>query len=96
MGRAFYRLPPSNAIGDFTSGKRLYHQEYDSYFATIERSSKYDQRRWQTGFEGKETNVDEKQMDFVRGSGNHVRAWRPCVTWARRDYRTCTPRSASN
>ncbi len=33
------------------------------------------QRRWQKGFDGKETNIDEKQIDFVMGSGNHVRAF---------------------
>jgi predicted CXXCH cytochrome family protein len=31
------------------------------------------QRRWQTGFDGKETNVDEKRVDYVLGSGNHSR-----------------------
>jgi hypothetical protein len=29
------------------------------------------QRRWQIGFDGKETNVDEKQVDYAIGSGNH-------------------------
>ena len=37
----------------------------------IARDGKYYQRRWQIGFDGKETNVDEKQVDFVIGSGNH-------------------------
>ena len=37
------------------------------------RNGKYYQRRWQIGFDGKETNVDEKQVDFVIGSGNHSR-----------------------
>jgi predicted CXXCH cytochrome family protein len=41
----------------------------------IERGGKYYQRRWQKGFDGKETNVDEKRVDFVMGSGNHVRAY---------------------
>jgi predicted CXXCH cytochrome family protein len=47
----------------------------DTYFAMIERGGKYYQRRWQKGFDGRETNVDEKQVDFVMGSGNHVRAY---------------------
>ena len=41
----------------------------------ISRDGKYYQRRWQTGFDGKETNVDEKQVDFVVGSGNHARTY---------------------
>ena len=39
----------------------------------IARDSKYYQRRWQIGFEGKEANVHEKQVDFVIGSGNYSR-----------------------
>ncbi len=33
------------------------------------------QRRWQTGFDGKETNVDEKRVDYVLGSGNHAKTY---------------------
>ena len=75
MGRSFYRLSPANAIEDFTPGKSFYHQASGSYFAMIERDGKYYQRRWQTGFDGRETNVDEKPVDFIMGSGNHARAY---------------------
>ena len=37
------------------------------------RDGAWFQRRWQTGFDGKETNVDEKRVDYVLGSGNHSR-----------------------
>ncbi len=37
------------------------------------RDGAWFQRRWQTGFDGKETNVDEKRVDYVLGSGNHTR-----------------------
>lgn len=33
------------------------------------------QRRWQIGFDGNSTNVDEKQVDFVMGSGNHAKTY---------------------
>src|ERR1039457_4222487 len=75
MGRSFYRLRPGNAVEDFTPGKPFYHQASDSYFAMIERGGKYYQRRWQIGFDGQETNVEEKQVDFVMGSGNHGRSY---------------------
>ena len=39
------------------------------------RDGKLYQRRWQIGFDGKETNVDEKQADFVVGSGNHSKTY---------------------
>ena len=68
MGRSFARLRPE-LVPDF--GKPFHHQASDSYFAMIARDGRYYQRRWQIGFDGKETNVDEKQVDFAIGSGNH-------------------------
>ena len=68
MGRSFARLQPEH-VPEF--GKPFHHQASDSYFAMVARDGKYYQRRWQIGFDGKETNVDEKQVDFVIGSGNH-------------------------
>ena len=68
MGRSFARLRPEH-VPEF--GKPFHHEASDSYFTTAARNGKYYQRRWQTGFDGKETNVDEKQIDFVVGSGNH-------------------------
>jgi predicted CXXCH cytochrome family protein len=68
MGRSFARVRPEQ-IPEF--GKPFHHAASDSYFTMAARGGKYVQRRWQTGFDGKETNVDEKQVDFVIGSGNH-------------------------
>lgn len=39
------------------------------------RGGKYYQRRWQIDSSGKPINVDEKQVDFVMGSGDHVRTY---------------------
>jgi len=73
MGRSFYRLPRDGP--DLAPGKPFYHAASDNYFAMIARGGKYYQRRWQIGFDGKETNVDEQQVDFVLGSGNHSRTY---------------------
>jgi predicted CXXCH cytochrome family protein len=75
MGRSFYRLTPQKVVEDFQSAKPFYHEASDSYFAMLEREGKYYQRRWQLGFDGKETNAEEKQIDFVLGSGNHARTY---------------------
>jgi tetratricopeptide (TPR) repeat protein len=32
-------------------------------------------RRWQAGFQGREENVEELSIDYVMGSGNHVRTY---------------------
>jgi len=75
MGRSFYRMNAAKAVEDFKSGLPFYHSASDSYFDVFERGGKYFQRRWQVGFDGRETNVDEKQIDFVLGSGNHGRTY---------------------
>ena len=75
MARSFYRIAAPAPAEDFKSGKPFYHEASDTYFAMIARGGKFYQRRWQTGFDGKETNVEEKQIDFVLGSGNHARTY---------------------
>ena len=75
MGRSFYRLRPAQVVEDFKAGKPFYHKASETYFAMIERGGRYYQRRWQIGFDGQETNLDEKQIDFVMGSGNHGRTY---------------------
>jgi predicted CXXCH cytochrome family protein len=72
MGRSFARVRAED-LPEF--GKPFYHQASDSYFAMITRDGKVYQRRWQIGFDGKETNIDEKQADFVVGSGNHSKTF---------------------
>ena len=75
MGRSFYRLQPATAPEDYSSGKPFYHEASDTYIQMIRRGGKYYQRRWQKGFDGAETSIDEKQADFVMGSGNHGRVY---------------------
>jgi predicted CXXCH cytochrome family protein len=70
MGRSFY---PMHA-GPLPQ-KPYYHEPSATWFAMIERAGRIFQRRWQLGFDGKETNVEEKQIDFVLGSGNHARTY---------------------
>jgi len=75
MGRSFYRLNSATAVEDFTPDKPFYHEASRSYFAMIERGGRYYQRRWQISVDGRETNIDEKQVDYVMGSGNHSRTY---------------------
>ena len=73
MGQSFYRPQPRKTVETF--GKPYYHAASDTWFEMIERNGKYYQRRWQKGFDGNEANIDEKQVDYVIGSGNHVRTY---------------------
>lgn len=75
MGRSFSRPAPGNSAAANKAPVVFYHKASDSYFTIGERDGRFYQRRYQIGFGGKETNSVEKQIDFVVGSGNHVRAY---------------------
>jgi predicted CXXCH cytochrome family protein len=75
MGRSLYRPSPQNMVEDFTTHNTLYNRASDRYYTLIKRDGKWYQRRHQLGFDGNETNVVEKQIDYVIGSGNHVRSY---------------------
>jgi predicted CXXCH cytochrome family protein len=75
MGRSLTRPSPEAMIEDFSKPIQFYHQASDQHFTIYEKDGKYYQRRHQVGFDGKETNVVEKQIDFVVGSGNHARTY---------------------
>src|ERR1035438_8025736 len=74
MGRAFRRVR-SEDINWPTPGKPWHHAASDTYFEMVQRDGAWFQRRWQIGFDGQQTNVDEKRVDYVLGSGNHAKTW---------------------
>ena len=68
MARSFYKpesIPPT----------RFYHKLSDTWYAMEERNGQYYQRRWRIGYDGNETEVQEQHIDYVMGSGNHVRTY---------------------
>jgi tetratricopeptide (TPR) repeat protein len=70
MARSFYRLTPENM-----TAASYYHRPSDTYYEMVRRDGHYFQRQYQTGFDGKPANVRETEIDFVLGSGNHVRSY---------------------
>ncbi len=74
MGRSFQNVT-LDTMEKFPAGQAYFHAPSKSYFSIVERDGKVFERRWQTGFDGKETNVEEKQIDYVLGSGNHGRTY---------------------
>jgi predicted CXXCH cytochrome family protein len=75
MAHSLYQPRPENTIEDYRVNNRYYHPASDTHFQMLQRDGKYYQRRYQIGFGGKETNIDEQQIDFVMGSGNHARSY---------------------
>jgi len=75
MGRSFSRPTAANTILGTTKPASFYHKPSDSYFTMTERDGRIYQRRYQIGFDGKQTNEIEREIHFVMGSGNHARAF---------------------
>ena len=75
MGRSFFRPTPANTIEDYTRHNEFYQASSDTHYAMSRRDGQFYQRRWQIGFAGKETNVEEMKVDYVLGSGNHARSY---------------------
>ena len=75
MGRSFHR--PGSETGIELSGpaRPFYHEASDRYYAHVERNGRYYQRRYQQDALGRETNVLEKEIHFVMGSGNRARTF---------------------
>jgi len=68
MARSFSKAGPIEPV-------RFYHQPSETWYAIAERGGSYYQRRWRIGYSGAETEVQESRIDYVMGSGNHVRTY---------------------
>jgi predicted CXXCH cytochrome family protein len=75
MARSLYRPGPENTVEDYTHENKIYNRASDRYYTMLERGGQWYQRRHQIGFDGKETNIVDKRVDYVMGSGNHVRSY---------------------
>ena len=73
MARSFYQPRPENTIEAY--GRPFYHRASDTWFRMERRSAGYYQRRWQIGYIGMEENAEDLKIDYVMGSGNHVRTY---------------------
>jgi predicted CXXCH cytochrome family protein len=75
MNRSFARAGPETVTGDFQKNNAFYHQASDRHYTMYRKDGKYYERRYQIGFDGRETNLVEKEIDYVIGSGSHARTF---------------------
>jgi predicted CXXCH cytochrome family protein len=75
MGRSFHAVGSSEPEGNFRYAANLYHRPSDRHYTISSRDGHPYQRRYQLGFQGKDTNIVEKRIDYVIGSGNHARTF---------------------
>lgn len=75
MAHAFYRPQGRDTVEIPVKDRQFFHAASGTYYSMTEHGGKYFQRRWQQGFDGKPENVEELQIDYIMGSGNHVRTY---------------------
>jgi predicted CXXCH cytochrome family protein len=75
MGRSLFRPRLETTVEDYKTHNSIYNRTSDRYYTMLERDGKWIQRRHQIGLGGQEINVEEKPVDYVMGSGNHVRSY---------------------
>jgi len=75
MGQSFRRPRPDDRLEGFQPAPTFYHRASDRHYTMYRKDGRFYQRRHQIGFDGQETNVFEKEIHFVVGSGNHVRTY---------------------
>lgn len=75
MGRSFYRPSAENTVEDYERKNTFYHAASEQHFKMYKREGRFLERRHQIGPNGRETNVVEKEIRYVLGSGNHARAY---------------------
>jgi tetratricopeptide (TPR) repeat protein len=74
MGRSFRSLPANLPLPEFNN-QTFYHPASQQYFTAHRRDGKPYLRRHQVDANGSITNVLEKEVHYVFGSGNHARSY---------------------
>ena len=75
MAQSFFRPSPENTIEDYGASRAFRHEASDRLYRMIRRDGRYFQRRHQVDARGAETNVLEREIHFVLGSGRHARSY---------------------
>jgi hypothetical protein len=75
MGRSFFPMGPEVASEDFSGNNELALPGSGLRYRMLERDGRYYQRQWVVAPSGDEIVVDEREMVFVLGSGNHSRSY---------------------
>ena len=71
MARSFH---PSDAAS-VPDPKAYFHRASATWYQNVARDGGWYQRWWQIGFKGQYESAGESKIDYVMGSGNHVRTY---------------------
>jgi tetratricopeptide (TPR) repeat protein len=71
MARSFH----SPDAASVPNPKAYFHRASATWYQIVAENGGWYQRWWQIGFQGREESVGESKIDYVMGSGNHVRTY---------------------
>ena len=71
MARSF-RSPDAASV---PNPKAYFHAASSTWYQIVSRDGGWYQRWWQSGLKGQEESAGESKIDYVMGSGNHVRTY---------------------
>jgi Flp pilus assembly protein TadD len=71
MSRSF-SVPGAASVPD---SKPYFHRASATWYQNVNRNGVWFQRWWQTGAGGRQESAGESKIDYVMGSGNHVRTY---------------------
>lgn len=74
MAKAFHRPRPDKIIEDFENN-HFFHPKSERHYAMSLRGDRYVFERYQLDAEGRAINVFEQEVDWILGSGSHVRVY---------------------
>jgi predicted CXXCH cytochrome family protein len=74
MGRSFRQIQADDLLPGF-DGQSVENQPSGMRYTMQDHDGQFVERRSQVGFHGEETNVVDKKVDYVIGSGNHARTF---------------------
>ncbi|NOS99726.1 MAG: tetratricopeptide repeat protein [Phycisphaerales bacterium] len=74
MARSFYRPSPDNIIENWRDA-RVVHAESNRHYEMSLRDGGMFFKRWQIDADGRRLNEIERKVDWIVGSGNHVRTY---------------------
>ena len=75
MARSLYRPSADNVIEDYTRENHFYHAPSKRHYRMIQQEGRFYQRRYQLDAEDRETNVLEREVTHIIGSGEHARSY---------------------
>jgi len=75
MAHAFYKPTAAVTVDAPASVRTFHHEASATWYTLTAHDGRFFERRWQKGFDGRDDNVEELSIDYVMGSGNHVRTY---------------------